>query len=127
MYAHAAAVVKPGARRRAIPPSALPRFQRSRDPDRPGQLLLDQGAPVAELYWSHDFAVRTQTGWFLQLLDDAGEPDAEGLRRLVVSADIAQLVADHALERADWVARAETLELVTASAALEAAERELAI
>jgi hypothetical protein len=105
----------------------LPRFQRSRDPDRPGQLLLEQGAPVAELYWSHDFAVRTQTGWFLQLLDETGEPDDDGLRRLTVSPDIAQLVADQALERADWVARAEALELVTASAALEAAERALAV
>jgi len=103
----------------------VPRFQRSHEPDRPGQLLLDEGAPVAELYWSHDFTVRTQTGWFLQLLDDDGEPGGERPRRLAVSADVAQLVADRELERADWVAWARTLELVTASAALQAAEREL--
>ena len=42
-----------------------------------------------------------------------------------MSEDVERLVADRGLERADWVAWAETLELVTASAALDAAELEL--
>lgn len=37
-----------------------------------------------------------------------------------------QLLADRTLGRAEWLARAETLELVTASAALAAAEVALA-
>lgn len=104
---------------------AVPPFQRAHDPDQPGQLLLDRGAPVAQLFWVHDYSVRAQTGWFLQRLDDDGEPDGAHPLRLAVSEDVARLVADRALEQTDWVAWAETLELVTASAALEAAEREL--
>ena len=46
--------------------------------------------------------------------------------RLEVAPDVELLVADRALERGEWLARAETLELVTASAALVAAERALA-
>ena len=42
--------------------------------------------------------------------------------RLDVSGDVDLLVADDALGRRDWIARAETLELVTAAAALDVAE-----
>jgi hypothetical protein len=107
-------------------PSDLRHFQHSTDPDRPGQLLLEGGAPVAALSWSYDFEVRAQTGWFLQALDADGEPDGGVPVRLTVSADVDQLIADRELVRADWLERAMTLELVTASAALDAAERELA-
>jgi len=104
----------------------VPRFQRLHDPDRPGQLLLDEGEPVATVVWAHDFTDRAQTGWFLLLLDDAGEPDGEQPWRLAVSDDVDRLVADGRLSRADWLAQAETLELVTATAAVEAGERCLA-
>ena len=53
----------------------MSRFSRSPDPDRPGQLLLQGGEPVAIVYWAHDFEERGQTGWFLTILDDEGEPD----------------------------------------------------
>jgi hypothetical protein len=102
------------------------RFQRLHDPDRPGQLLLHEGAPVATVVWSHDYTDRTQTGWFLLMLDDDGEPDGEPPRRLAVSDDVDRLIADGRLGRAEWIAQAETLELVTATAAVEAGERCLA-
>ena len=102
------------------------RFQRQHDPDRPGQVLLDGGTPVATVVWSHDYTDRAQTGWFLVLLDDEGEPDDERPWRLAVSDDVDRLVADGRLSRADWLAQAETLELVTATAAIEAGERCLA-
>jgi hypothetical protein len=100
-------------------------FQRAHDPDRPGQLLLKQGEPVASVVWAHDYAEREQTGWFLVLLEPSGEPGRGRPRRLVVSDDIARLVADTELARGEWLARAETLELVTATAALDAGERAL--
>jgi hypothetical protein len=103
----------------------VPLFHGARDPDRPGQLLLDGGKPVATVYWAHDFAERSQTGWFLALLDGA-EPDGGGPRPLTVSDDITALVRDRGLDRAAWLARAEALELVTAAPALAAGERELA-
>lgn len=96
-------------------------FQREPDPDRPGQLLLRDGEPVGSVFWVHDFAEREQTGWFLLPLADA---DASA-RRLRVSDEVERLVADAGLSRADWLAQAEMLELVTATAALDAAEREL--
>ena len=105
---------------------AVSRFQRLHDPDQPGQVLLDHGEPVATVVWSHDFTDRAQTGWFLVMLDDEGEPDGAPPRRLAVSGDVDQLAGDGRLSRADWLAQAETLELVTATAAIEAGERCLA-
>jgi hypothetical protein len=96
------------------------------DPERPGQVFLSDGAPVAIMVWSHDYADRGQTGWFLLMLDDDGEPDGERPWRLAVSDDVDRLVADGHLSRAEWLAQAEALELVTASAAIEAGERCLA-
>jgi hypothetical protein len=101
-------------------------FQRTHDPDRPGQLLLRDGEPVASVVWAHDFAERDQTGWFLVLLDPDGEPDGAVPRRLSVSRDVEFLATDVSLSRADWLARAETVELLTATAAVEEAERLLA-
>jgi hypothetical protein len=103
----------------------MSRFSRSPDPDRPGQLLLQGGEPVAIVYWAHDFAERDQTGWFLTILDDEGEPDGRPPQRLEVSGDVAGLIADDRLERTAWLARAEAVELVSAAAALEAGERRL--
>ena len=100
-------------------------FQRTHDPGRPGQLLLRDGEPVASVVWAHDFSERAQTGWFLVLLDRDGEPDEEQPRRLAVSPDVERLAGDATLGRADWLARAQTVELVTATAAVEAAERML--
>jgi len=105
---------------------AVPRFARTHDPDRPGQVLLQAGEPVAIVYWAHDFADRDQTGWYLAILDDQGEPDGRPPQRLDVSGDVAALVEDDRLDRSGWVARAETLELVTAAPALDAGERLLA-
>ena len=98
-------------------------FQRSRDPDRPGQVLLRDGRAVASVVWAHDFTERAGTGWFLVPLDDDGEPDDEQAQRLAVSEDVDRLVEDSELSRADWLARAETVELFTATAAVELAER----
>ena len=75
--------------------------------------------------WVHDFAERAQTGWFVVLLDADGEPDDEPPRRLAVSEDVDRLVAQDRLSRAEWLARAEAVELVTATAAVETAERML--
>ena len=104
---------------------SVPRLQRSSDPDRPGgQVLLDDGEPVAFVFWMHDYAERGQTGWFIALLDAEGEPDAEDEpRRLQVTPEVDGLVADRGLDRAAWLAQAETVELVTAQDALPAAER----
>jgi hypothetical protein len=102
------------------------RFQRLHDPERPGQVLVSDGAPVAIVLWSHDFTDRAQTGWFLVMLDADGEPDGEQPWRLAVSDDVDRLVADGRLSRADWIAQAEILELVTADAAILAGERCLA-
>lgn len=103
----------------------MPRFERSHEPGRPGQLLVHRGKPVALVLWAHDYAERDQTGWFLVTLDADGEPDGEPPTRLGVSEDVDRLVADSRLERAEWLAQAETLELVTAPAAVEAGERAL--
>ena len=100
-------------------------FQRAHDPDRPGQLLLRRGEPVAVVYWLHDFADRAQTGWFMELLDDAGEPDGRPPLRLDVSADVGALAGDTQRPRVEWLARAEAVELVTADAALRAGEHAL--
>ncbi|MET0687081.1 MAG: hypothetical protein ABW060_17305 [Solirubrobacteraceae bacterium] len=102
------------------------RFQRAHDPDRSGQLLLDDGEPAGLLFWSHDFADRDGTGWFLALLEPDGEEGDAPPVRLDVSGDVDLLAADEVLGRGDWIARAETLELVTAAAALDAAELALA-
>jgi hypothetical protein len=104
----------------------VPRFERVHDGDRPGQLLVHEGEPVARVVWAHDWEERYHTGWFLVLLDGEGEPDGEAPTRLDVSADVDRLVADSSLERAAWLVQAETLELVTAPAALDAGERALA-
>jgi len=103
----------------------MPRFERSHEPGRPGQLLAHRGEPVALVVWAHDFAEREQTGWFLMTLDADGEPDGEPPIRLDVSEDVDRLAADTRLGRAEWLAQAETVELVTAQAAVEAGEREL--
>lgn len=104
----------------------MARFERSHEPGRPGQLLVHQGEPVALVLWAHDYAEREQTGWFLVTLDDDGEADGEPPTRLAVSEEVDRLRADDRLARAEWLAQAETLELVTAPAAIEAAERALA-
>jgi hypothetical protein len=102
-------------------------FEHADDPDRPGgQLLLRGGRPVALVWWAHDYGDRAATGWFVQRLDAEGEPAGEGPQRLAVADDVRALVADGELDRARWVAQAETFELVTAPAALAAAERLLA-
>jgi hypothetical protein len=103
----------------------MPRFERSHEPGRPGQLLVHRGEPVALVVWAHDYAERGQTGWFLMTLDADGEPDGEPPTRLGVSEDVDRLAADTRLGRAEWLAQAETLELVTAAAAVEAGERAL--
>ena len=102
------------------------RFQRASDPDRSGQMLLEDGEPVGLLYWAHDYGDRDRTGWFLALLGDDGEERGEPPCRLDVAPDVAALAGDASLDRAGWLARAETLELVTAPAALAAAEVALA-
>jgi hypothetical protein len=104
----------------------MSRFQRLHDPERPGQVLMHDGEPIATVVWTHDYADRSATGWFLVMLDSHGEPDGDPPRRLLVSADVEALAADGRMDRADWLARAETLELVTATAAVEAGERRLA-
>jgi len=103
----------------------VPRFQRSRDPDRPGgQLLFDHGEAVALLYWAHDYAEREATGWFLAMLDGDGEIDHdEEPRRLEVAPEVDALMTNRRLDRAAWLAHAETVELVSAQDALRAAER----
>jgi hypothetical protein len=103
----------------------MSRFERSHDPDRPGQLLVHQGEPVAMVLWAHDYAERDQTGWFLVMLDADGEPDSDPPHRLAVAADVDRLIADAQLPRAEWLAQAETVELVTAAAALDVGERAL--
>lgn len=105
----------------------MPRFQRSRDPDRPGgQLLFDDGEPIALLYWTHDYAEREATGWFLAMLDGDGEiDDDEAPNRLDVTPDIDALIADRRLGRDAWLAQAETVEMVSAEQALRVAERVL--
>ena len=102
----------------------MPRFERTHDPDRPGELFLQEGEPVALVLWTHDYAEREQTGWFLVTLDSEGEPDGEPSRRLAVSADVDRLAAAN-LPRAEWIAQAETVELVTAAAAVDVGESAL--
>ena len=105
----------------------MPRFQRCSDPDRPGgQLLFGHGAAVALLYWTHDYAEREATGWFLAMLDEDGQIDAdEEPRRLAVSPEVDALMANRRLDRDAWLASAETVELVSSQVALEVAERVL--
>lgn len=100
----------------------MARFQRASDPDRSGQVLLRDGEPLGLVFWSHDFADRSRTGWFLELLDGRGEGDGARPRRLTVAAAITDLARDAALPRAEWLARAEAVELTTAQAALTVAE-----
>ena len=104
----------------------MSRFQRTPDPDRSGQMLLEDGTPVGLVFWSHDFEDRDATGWFLALLEPDGEEGEEPPGRLDVAPEVEALVADRELSRGDWLARAETLELVTAHAALAAGELALA-
>jgi len=104
----------------------MPRFERSHEPGRPGQLLAHRGEPLALVLWAHDYAEREQTGWFLVTVGADGEPDGEPPTRLAVSPDVDQLVGDAQLTRPEWLAQAETVELVTAADAVEAGERALA-
>jgi hypothetical protein len=104
----------------------VPTFDRHHDADRPGQVLVHDGEPVALVTWAYDWEERDQTGWFVVLLGDDGEPDGAPPTRLDVSGDVDRLVADGELSRAAWIAQAETLELVTAPAALAAGERAVA-
>jgi hypothetical protein len=60
------------------------------------------------------------------MLDPEGEPDGEPPRRLLVSPEVEELIADSRMRREDWLAQAETVELVTAAAAVDAGERRLA-
>src|SRR5688500_11468605 len=102
-------------------------FERRKDPDRPGGLLLlRDGEPAGRGGWAPDVGARWATGWFVQPLDADGEPDDGGPRPLDVSPDVRVLRDDVGLDRAAWIARAETLELVTAPAAVDAAEQLLA-
>lgn len=103
----------------------MPKFERHHEADRPGQLLVHHGEPVAMVVWSHDWAERAKTGWFLVLLEDDGEPGDAPPTRLDVSGDVDLLAADQQLSRAAWLAQAQTLELVSAAAALDAGERAL--
>src|SRR5215207_8559254 len=105
--------------------AALARFERSHEPGRPGQLLVHRGEPVGLVLWAHDYAEREQTGWFLVTLDDDGEPDGEPPTRLAVSEEVDRLRADDRMPRREWLEQAEALELVTATAAVDAGEREL--
>lgn len=100
-------------------------YEQTRDPGAPGLLLIRDGEPVASVVWMHDFAERAGTGWFVVPVDEHGEPEYDAARRLAFSDDVERLVCDAQLPRADWLARAETLELLTASAAVEAAARML--
>jgi len=104
----------------------MPRFERSHEPGRPGQLLAHRGEPLALVLWAHDYAEREQTGWFLVTVGADGEPDGAPPTRLAVSPDVDQLVRDAQLTRPEWLAQAETVELVTAADAVEAGERALA-
>jgi hypothetical protein len=105
----------------------MPAFERTDDPDRPGgQVLLADGTPVALVWWAHDYGDRGATGWFLQRLDREGEPADDPPRRLPAPEEVQALLADRSLDRARWVTQAETVELVTAPFALEAAGRALA-
>ena len=90
-----------------------------------GHTLFRDGDPVATVVWAHDFVERPHTGWFLVPLCPEGEPAHERRRRLTVARDVERLVADTQLDRAGWLAQAETVELVTAAAAITAAERAL--
>jgi hypothetical protein len=103
----------------------MPGFERAADPDRPGQLLLRDGEPVALVFWAHDYEQRAQTGWFMTVLDEDGEPDGRPPTRLAVTGEVADLIAGRNLGRADWLARAHAVELVSADAAVDAAERAL--
>src|SRR3954451_8207265 len=97
-------------------------FERTGDPDRPGgQVLLRDGEPVALVWWAHDYGDRAATGGFMQALDAEGqaleadgEARGEAPRRLPDTQAVRALVEDRELGRADWVARGETLELVSA-------------
>ena len=89
-----------------MPSGTMSRFQRTPDPDRSGQMLLEAGEPVGLVYWSHDYTDREGTGWFLALLEPDGEEADEPAFRLDVAADVDALVADRALSRGDWLARA---------------------
>jgi hypothetical protein len=104
---------------------AVPGFERAADPDRPGELLLRGGEPVALVFWAHDYEERARTGWFVAVLDEDGEPDGRPPTRLAVTGEVAELIATRELARADWLARAQTVELLTAGVAVDAAERAL--
>jgi hypothetical protein len=103
----------------------VPGFERVADPDRPGQLLLRGGEPVALVFWAHDYEDRAKTGWFVAVLDEDAEPDGRPPTRLAVTGEVAELIASRDVARADWLARAHAVELVTAGAAVAAAERAL--
>jgi hypothetical protein len=98
-------------------------YQRTHDPSGPGLLLIRDGEPVACVVWMHDYAERARTGWFVVPVDEHGEPEHDRARRLAVTDDVERLVADTELRRDDWLARAEAFELLTATAAVDAAER----
>ena len=116
-----------GSSPRGMPCGAMSRFQRAPDPDRSGQLLLEDGEPVglARLGRTTSPTATARAG-----SSPCWSPTARRAtsRRCASTSPPTStlLVADRALGRADWLARAETLELVTASAALAAAEVALA-
>ena len=103
----------------------MSRFQRAVDPDRAGQMLLRDGAPVGLLFWGARLRRPGRDG-VVPRPPRRGRGGGRGApRRLEVLRDVGALAADRTLERAAWLARADTLELVTAAAALAAAEAAL--
>jgi hypothetical protein len=104
----------------------MSRFQRVRDPSRPGQLLAQGGEPVATVVWAHDFRDRDRTGWFLHMLDAEGEPVRRAAAPPGGGARGGAARRRRAARPRAWLAQAETVELVTAGAAVEAGERRLA-
>jgi hypothetical protein len=99
-------------------------LDRAPDPGRRGQLLLLDGEPAGVLLWVHDAVDRSATGWYLQLLDADGEPAGQP-HRLPDPDDVAALRASDERDRGTWIRQAETVELVSASAALRLAEAAL--
>jgi hypothetical protein len=103
----------------------MAQIERAQDPGRRGQLLLLDGEPAAVVTWVHDADDRPSTGWFLQLLDADGEATGPA-HKLRGPAGVTELVETPQPDREAWIRQAETVELLTATTALEMAETVLA-